>query len=236
MSFCTILKHLNFQKIHCFGEENEKFFRDKPPTPPASDTTPRPRPATPLRREAVVFTIKTAGHSLKRNTTVGGRYHSYKTTWRRRTFIQRQSQSTVMAQEKIAAELMNVEYPDSTGKTTSEILIRKQSIQSRSIWSKDGRFRAGLSCLQFSWSKGQQQVLVGGTASLWLNDLCCTSVFKPFAETPISEKTQTHTKTSTLPRARTHTPACMHTRTVWVSLSLTHTLSLSLSLSSSLTI
>ena len=27
----------------------------------------------PLRREAVVFTIQTAGHSLKRNATVGGR-------------------------------------------------------------------------------------------------------------------------------------------------------------------
>ena len=88
----------------------------------------------PLRREAVVFTIQTAGHSLRRNATVGGRYHSYKITWRRRTFIQRQSQSTVMAQEKIAAEPMNVEHP--TGKTTSEILMRKQSIQSRSIWSK----------------------------------------------------------------------------------------------------
>ena len=89
----------------------------------------------PLQREAVVFTIQTAaGHSLKRNATVGGRYHSYKTTWRRRNFIQRQSQSTVMAQEKIAAKLMNVEHP--TGKTTSEILMRKQSIQSGSIWSK----------------------------------------------------------------------------------------------------
>ena len=86
------------------------------------------------RREAVVFTIETAGHSLKRNATVGGGYRSYKTTWRRRTFIQRQSQSIVMAQEKIAAELMNVEHP--TGKTTSEILMRKQPIQSRSIWSK----------------------------------------------------------------------------------------------------
>ena len=102
----------------------------------------------PLQREAVVFTIQTAaGHSLKRNATVGGRYHSYKTTWRRRNFIQRQSQSTVMAQENIAAELMNVEHP--TGKTTSEILMRKQSIQSRSIWSKGWRFRATprLSCL-----------------------------------------------------------------------------------------
>ena len=74
----------------------------------------------PLRREAVVFTIQTAGHSLKRNT-IGGRYHSYKTTWRRRTLIQRQSQSTMMAQEKIAVELMNVEHP--TGKMTSEILM-----------------------------------------------------------------------------------------------------------------
>ena len=33
----------------------------------------------PLQREAVVFTIQTAaGHSLKRNATVGGRYHSNK--------------------------------------------------------------------------------------------------------------------------------------------------------------
>ena len=52
----------------------------------------------------------------------------------RRTFTQRQSQSTVMAQEKITAELMNVEH--SKGKMTSGILMQKKFIQSRSNLSK----------------------------------------------------------------------------------------------------
>ena len=69
--------------------------------------------------EAVVFTIQTARRSLKFGTQRfdRGRYRSYKTTRGRRTFIQRQSQSTVMGEEKIAAELMNVEHSEL--KTTS---------------------------------------------------------------------------------------------------------------------
>ena len=181
----------------------------------------------PLRREAVVFTIQTAGHSLKRNATVGGRYHSYKTTWRRRTLIQRQSQSTVMAQEKIAAELMNVEHP--TGKMTSGILMRKQSVQSRSIWSKGRQFRAtpGLSCLQVL----EQRTT---TSPGWWNSISVTQRFmlhvRLYAicrEANQKKNTSTRRDKYSSSRTNTHTSACMQTRR---SMGLSLSLSLSLSL------
>ena len=107
-----------------------------------------------------------------RNATVWGRYHSYKTTRGRRTFIQRQSQSTVMGEEKIAAELMNVEY--SKGKTTSGILMWKQSLQSRSSLSKgcmsSVQLQKFLAC-NFIGAKDNSK-------SSWWNSVAVTRKFK----------------------------------------------------------
>ena len=174
----------------------------------------------------MVFTIQTAGHSLKRNATVGGRYHSYKYTWRRRTFIRRQSQSTVIAQEKIAAELMNVEHP--TGKMTSEILMREQCIQSGSHLEQRLRFQSN-SARSFLPAILLEQRTT--TSPRWWNSVSVTQRFMHVRLYAIcrdanqKKNTNTHQDKYSSSRTHTHTPACLHTHTVWVSLSLSLSLS-----------
>ena len=155
-----------------------------------------------------------------RNATVWGRYHSYKTTRWRRTFIQRQSQSTVMGEEKIAAELMNVEH--SKGKTTSGILMWKQSIQSGSSLSKGW---VQWNCTTFLpailLEQRKTASVVGGTASLWIENLSGTFVCRPFAERPTRKNMYTrwdkHSSScacaNTRTHDRTHTHTCTRTHT-----------------------
>ena len=146
---------------------------------------------------------------------------------RRRTFMQRQSQSTVVAQEKIAAELMNVEDP--TGKTTSDILMRKQPYNLGAFGAKAD----GLEQLQDFLASNSLGAKDNNKSSLVDQRLCESKIYVGRSSLchfhrNQPEKEHKHTPRQALFLAQAHTYTCMHAGMYSMGLSLSLSLSLSL--------